>query len=95
MKHDRHIHGIVAMHALLCNRVSRTAIALFMSSTFIVGEFRNQTTGALCTVIKLMPTNFRPGTECYVTDEAEYLEQDSVDPTKFKTSDGDILVATT
>ncbi len=43
-------------------------------------------------MIKLTPTNFRPGTECYVTDEAEYLEQDPVDPNKFKTATGDILV---
>lgn len=80
------------MYALLCNRVSSTAIAFFiMSSTFIVGEFRNQTTGALCTVIKLMPTDFRPGSECYVTDDAEYLEPDPIDPNRFKTSNGDVL----
>ncbi|WP_188420513.1 hypothetical protein [Oxalicibacterium solurbis] len=63
-----------------------------MSSTYIVGEFRNQTTGALCTVIKLMPTDFRPGSECYVTDDAEYLEQDPMDPNRFKTANGDILI---
>jgi hypothetical protein len=63
-----------------------------MSSTFIVGEFRNQTTGAVCTVIKLTPVNFRPGAECYVTDEAEYLEQDPANPNRFMTSSGDVLV---
>ncbi|HWU99206.1 MAG TPA: hypothetical protein VN114_11885 [Oxalicibacterium sp.] len=63
-----------------------------MSSTFIVGEFKNQTTGAVCTVIKLTPTNFRPGTECYVTDDAEYLEPDPTNPTRFMTSSGDVLV---
>lgn len=64
-----------------------------MSSTLIIGEFRNQTTGAVCTVIKLTPTNFRPGTECYVTDDAEYLEQNPADPSRFMTASGELLVA--
>jgi len=64
-----------------------------MSSTSIVGEFRNETTGATCTVIRLTPTGYQPGNECYVTDEAEYLEIDPVNPQKFKTMTGETLVA--
>jgi hypothetical protein len=64
-----------------------------MSSALIIGEFRNQTTGTTCIVIKLMPTSGKAGNECYVTDEAEYLEPDSSDASQFKTSDGDILIA--
>jgi hypothetical protein len=64
-----------------------------MSSTSIVGEFRNQTTGVTCTVIRLSPSDYKPGNECYVTDEAEYLEPDPVDPLKFKTLAGEILLA--
>ncbi|HEV7856691.1 MAG TPA: hypothetical protein VGO72_07010 [Herminiimonas sp.] len=64
-----------------------------MSSTSIVGEFRNQTTGATCTVIRLTPSSYQPGNECYVTDEAEYLEPDPADPQKFMTLSGEVLIA--
>lgn len=64
-----------------------------MSSTLIVGEFRNQTTGTICTVIKLTPSNSQAGNTCYVTDSAEYLEPDPLDAARFKTETGDILIA--
>lgn len=64
-----------------------------MSSTSIVGEFKNQTTGATCTVIRLTPSSYQAGNECYVTDEAEYLEPDPTDPHQFKTLTGEVLVA--
>lgn len=64
-----------------------------MSSTIIVGEFKNQTTGTICTVIKLLPTNGRADNACYVTDNAEYLELDPSDTSRFTTSTGDVLVA--
>lgn len=64
-----------------------------MSSALILGEFKNQTTGATCTVIKLMPANGMAGNECYVTEDAEYLEPDSMDASQFKTLSGDILIA--
>lgn len=63
-----------------------------MSSTSIIGQYKNQTTGTTCTVIKLIPSNFRPGNECYVTDEAEYLDPDPTNPDHFKMPSGDILV---
>lgn len=64
-----------------------------MSSTIIVGEFKNQTTGTICTVIKLLPTNGRADSACYVTDDAEYLEPDPSDASLFTTPAGDVLVA--
>jgi hypothetical protein len=64
-----------------------------MSSTSIVGQFKNQTTGMLCTIIRLTPSSYQPGNACYVTDEAEYVEQDPVDPNRFTTREGHILVA--
>jgi hypothetical protein len=66
----------------------------FMSSTMIVGEFKNQTTGSVCTVIKLLPTSGRADNACYVTDDAEYLEPVPDDPSRFTTPCGDVLVAT-
>tara|TARA_R110001599_G_scaffold353676_1_gene595198 strand:- start:248798 stop:249007 length:210 start_codon:yes stop_codon:yes gene_type:complete len=64
-----------------------------MSSTIVVGEFKNQTTGAICTVIKLLPTNGRADNACYVTDDAEYLESDPSDASRFTTPSGEVLVA--
>ncbi|MFJ7565727.1 hypothetical protein ACIQW9_02055 [Herminiimonas sp. NPDC097707] len=63
-----------------------------MSSTSIIGQFKNQTTGATCTVIKLMPSSALPGNECYVTDEADYLEPDPSDPGNFMMASGDVLI---
>lgn len=63
-----------------------------MSSTSVIGQFKNQTTGETCTVIKLMPSNALPGNECYVTDEADYLEPDPSDPNNFKMASGDVLI---
>ncbi len=63
-----------------------------MSSTSVIGQFKNQSTGTTCTVIKLIPTNARPGNECYVTDEAEYLEPDPIDPNNFRMASGDVLI---
>lgn len=63
-----------------------------MSSTSVIGQFKNQATGAICTVIRLIPSNSRPGTECYVTDDAEYLDQDPTDPNNFKMATGEVLV---
>lgn len=62
-----------------------------MSSTSVIGQFKNQTTGTTCTVIKLIPSTPRPGTECYVTEDAEYLEPDPDDPNNFKMASGDVL----
>jgi len=64
-----------------------------MSDTYVVGEFRNQTTGAVCTIIRLTPSRYRPGNACYVTDEAEYVEPDPDDPSRFRTLGGDVLIA--
>jgi hypothetical protein len=64
-----------------------------MSSTSIVGRFKNQTTGMLCTVIRLTPSSYQPGNACYVTDEAEYVEQDPNDPSRFMTREGHVLLA--
>jgi hypothetical protein len=64
-----------------------------MSSASIVGKFKNETTGMLCTVIRLTPSDYQPGNACYVTDEAEYLEPDPSDPARFMTREGDVLVA--
>jgi len=64
-----------------------------MSSTIIIGEFKNQTTGSICTVIKLLPTSGKEGNACYVTDDAEYLEPDPGDASRFTTPSGDLLVA--
>ncbi len=63
-----------------------------MSSTSVIGQFKNQSTGTTCTVIKLIPSNARPGNECYVTDEAEYLEQDPTDPNNFRMPSGEVLI---
>lgn len=63
-----------------------------MSSTSVIGQFQNQSTGFTCTVIKLIPTNARPGTECYVTDEAEYIEPDPTNPNNFKMASGEVLI---
>ena len=63
-----------------------------MSSTSVIGQFKNQSTGSTCTVIQLIPSNARPGNECYVTDEAEYLEPDPTDPNNFKMASGEVLI---
>lgn len=63
-----------------------------MSSTSVIGQFKNQATGTICTVIRSIPSNARPGNECYVTDDAEYLDRDPTDPNNFKMATGEVLV---
>lgn len=63
-----------------------------MTRASVLGNYLNQTTGRICTVMKFANSDSGEAAR-YVTDEPEYVEPLRNEPSKFINAVGQVLVA--
>lgn len=63
-----------------------------MLSVLVVDQYKNMTTGGIQTVLILLPPDYVPGSERFVTEMGQSLKPLSIDSDSFMNLRGELLV---